>query len=213
MSSIRVLLADDHETVRQGLRMLIDDQPDMSVVAEACDGLEAADKAKSMAPDVVVIDLSMPRMNGLRAARVLRDVAPSAAVVALTRHGDDAYVRELLNAGALGYVLKQSASVELLEAIRVVAAGRQYLDRTLAERRKSDEQSRRGEPGPTLTDRETDVLRRLALGYSNKEIANALDLSVKTVEVHRANSMRKLKLLGRVDIIRFAVLQGWLSDP
>ena len=212
MKKIRVLLADDHETVRQGLKLLIDSQPDMEVVAEAGDGRAALDAATALQPSVAVLDVSMPEMNGLTATRGLRDTAPSTAIVALTRYGDDAYVRELLGAGALGYVLKQSPSSELVDAIRAVAAGRRYLDRSLAARVAGTMLPSRRREKPQITERETEVLRLTALGHSNKDIANSLDLSVKTVEVHKANAMRKTGLAGRTDVVRYALLQGWLRD-
>jgi DNA-binding NarL/FixJ family response regulator len=213
MNQIRVLLADDHETVRQGLRLLIDEQPDMSVVGEACDGRQATYKAKSLSPHVVVLDVSMPEMNGLAAARAIRSDTPEIAIVALTRFGDEAYVAELVRAGVKGYVLKQSTSTELLRAIRSAAKGRSYLDAAIEARRRLDVERSSRDRRQNLTDRETEVLRRMARGYSNKEIAADLSLSVKTVEVHRANSMRKLGLRGRIDIVKYAVLQGWLAQP
>jgi DNA-binding NarL/FixJ family response regulator len=213
MDRIRVLLAEDHETVRQGLKLLIDSQADMQVVGEAPNGQIALRHAQALAPHVLVLDISMPEMNGLDATRALRAAAPATAVVALTRYSDNAYVKELLGAGALGYVLKQSASGELLKAIRHAATGRRYLDTSL-EDRSSAAASRRG-PGtsPRVSEREREVLRLMALGHSNKEIASLLEISVKTVEVHKANAMRKLELAGRIDIVRFALLQGWLKDP
>jgi DNA-binding NarL/FixJ family response regulator len=214
VKKIRVLLAEDHETVRQGLRLLIDSQPDMEVVGEAGDGLAAVERAAELHPNVVVMDISMPRVNGLAATRSLREAAPACAVVALTRYADDAYVKELLHAGALGYVLKQSPSNELVDAVRAAAANRRHLDRSLAARVAGTlltARARRAAP-PPITDRETEVLRWMALGHSNKEIASALDLSVKTVEVHKANAMRKLGLAGRTDVVRYALLQGWLRE-
>lgn len=214
MTRIRVLLAEDHETVRQGLKLLLDAQPDLEVVGEAPDGRAAAELAQALRPDVVVMDVSMPAVNGLAATRRLRQVASTVAVVVLTRHGDEAYVQALLGAGASGYVLKQSPSSELLRAIRAAAAGDHHLDATLAARAADAYVARHGtrQAQPAITDREADVLRRMALGHSNKEIADALEISVKTVEVHKANAMRKLGLTGRVDIIRYGVLQGWLYD-
>jgi two-component system, NarL family, response regulator NreC len=214
MKKIRVLLAEDHEVVRQGLKLLIDRQPDMEVVGEAGDGRAAVDGASTLQPNVVVVDVAMPNVNGLAATRRLREAAPSSAVVALTRYADEAYVQELLHAGALGYVLKQSPSSELLDAVRAAAAGRRYLDRSLAARVARTMVRTRGSraASPPITDRETEVLRLMALGHSNKDIANALDLSVKTVEVHKANAMRKLGLAGRTDVVRYAMLQGWLHD-
>jgi DNA-binding NarL/FixJ family response regulator len=210
-----VLLAEDHETVRQGLKLLINGQPDMEVVGEAGDGRIAVERASELHPNVVVVDVSMPGMNGLAATRSIRESAPSSAVVALTRYSDEAYVKALLDAGAVGYVLKQSPSSELVEAVRAAAGGQRYLDRSLVGREAGTMLNRRGRRPATrgITERETSVLRLMSLGYSNKDIANDLDLSIKTVEVHKANGMRKLGLSGRTDVVRYALLQGWLRDP
>ena len=200
--------------MRHGLKLLIDSQADMKVVSEASDGRAAVQNAVALKPDVVVMDISMPGMNGLEATRALKQQRPAVAIVALTRHGDDAYVQELLRAGVSGYVLKQSAPTELLQAIRAAAAGGQYLDSTLTARvtaRVLGRADRVNRPAATLSDRESDVLRLIASGYSNKEIAGQLSLSVKTVEAHKANAMRKLGLSGRIDIVKYAVLQGWLD--
>jgi DNA-binding NarL/FixJ family response regulator len=213
---LRILLADDHQTVRQGLKLLIESQPDMTVVAEADDGRVTVERAQASRPDVVVLDISMPDMNGLVAARALKRLQPDVAIVTLTRHGDDAYLQELLRAGVSGYVLKQSAPVELLQAIRAAAAGGQYLDSRITARVTTTFLAREGKkPGhhaATLSERESSVLRLIALGYSNKEIAADLEISVKTVEVHKANAIRKLGLNGRIDVVRYAVLQGWLQS-
>ena len=213
---IRVLLADDHETVRQGLRMLVDSQPDMAVVAEAGSGREALTCFSATHPDVVVMDVSMPDMNGLEATRALKQAAPDSIVIVLSRHGDDAYVQQLLSAGATAYVLKRSASSELLNAIRQAAAGHQYLDPALTwESEEMVLPGARAAAGTRVvhvSERESDVLRLMALGHSNKEIASSLDLSVKTIEVHKANAMRKLSLRGRIDVVQYAVLKGWLRD-
>ena len=215
-AKLRVLLADDHVTVRHGLRLLIDGQPDMTVVSEASDGNSALQSALELKPDVIVMDISMPGMNGLVATRTLKQLDPGAAIVTLTRHSDDAYLQELLRAGVSGYVLKQSAPAELLQAIRAAGAGRQYLDSTLAARVTAGFFARTGKRQSgavaTLSDRESEVLRLIASGYSNKEIAARLMLSVKTVEAHKANAMRKLDLHGRIDIVKYAVLQGWLHN-
>jgi two-component system, NarL family, response regulator NreC len=215
MGRIRVLLAEDHETVRQGLKLLLESQPDIEVVGEAADGRTALERTAALKPHVVVMDISMPDMNGLMATRTLKQTVPDVAVVALTRHGDDAYVQELLGAGATGYVLKQSASSELLCAIRSAAAGEKYLDSTLAARAADAYVSRHSKRStrPVISDRESSVLRLMAVGHSNKEIASELEISVKTVEVHKANAMRKLGLRGRIDVVRFAVLNNWLQDP
>ena len=215
MTKIRVLIAEDHETVRQGLKLLINSQADMEVIGEAGDGRAAVQRAESLKPAVAVLDISMPEMNGLAATRRIRECAPATAVVALTRYRDDAYVKELLAAGACGYVLKQSASIELLDAIRAAARGARYLDTALESGAANPPlRNRRGEaPRTRVTDREAEVLRLMAVGHSNKEIAASLDVSVKTVEVHKANAMRKLGLQGRIDIVKYALLQGWLRDP
>jgi DNA-binding NarL/FixJ family response regulator len=211
--TIRVLLAEDHATVRQGLKLLIDGEHDMTVVGEAADGAGALECMQAAGPDVVVMDLSMPGMNGLAATRAIKERHPHIAVVTLTRHDDEAYLKQLLRAGVSGYVLKQSASAELLDAIRAAAAGQQYLDSTLGAGRPFPfRDAGQPEARPAITDREAEVLRRIAQGYSNKEIAAELDISVKTVEVHKANAARKLGLRGRIDIVRYALLQGWLVD-
>ena len=213
-SQLRVLLADDHVTVRHGLKLLIDAQPDMKVVAEVSDGETAVQQTVALKPDVVVMDISMPGMNGLVATRKIKHLQPNSAIVTLTRHGDDAYLQELLRAGVSGYVLKQSAPGELLQAIRAAAAGGQYLDSSLTARVTARLLSRKVDRtiGATPTERESEVLRLIASGYSNKEIAGRLSLSVKTVESHKANGMRKLGLTGRIDIVKYAVLQGWLHN-
>ena len=208
---ISVLLAEDHETVREGLRLLLNAQPDMTVVGEAADGSDAIARARELKPTVIVLDLTMPGMNGLAAAKQLRTEAPATAVVALTRHDDRAYLYELLEAGAAGYVLKQSPSSELLAAIRAAVSGQRYIDPAF--RRTDPERDPRRRPTtPSVTDREKEVLRRMAVGQSNKEIAAELEIAVKTVEVHKANAMRKLSLRGRTDVVRYAVLNGWLQD-
>jgi DNA-binding NarL/FixJ family response regulator len=213
---LRILLADDHVTVRHGLKLLIEGQPDMKVVAEASDGGTAVQRTQDVKPDVVVMDISMPGMNGLVATRTLKKLRPATAIVTLTRHSDDAYLQELLRAGVSGYVLKRSAPHELIQAIRAAAAGGQYLDSTLTARVTAGFLTRDGKgthkSGATLSDRESEVLRLIASGHSNKEIAARLELSVKTVEAHKANAMRKLGLNGRIDIVQYAILQGWLES-
>ncbi|HEX8351874.1 MAG TPA: response regulator transcription factor [Pyrinomonadaceae bacterium] len=216
MSKIRVLLAEDHRTVREGVRLLLDSQPDIECVGEAGDGRAALRLAKEHAPDVVLMDVSMPEMNGLRATERLREDCPGVRVVALTRHTDRAYMQQLLQAGASGYVLKQSEPAVLLQAVRAVAAGDSYLDPAITGKALSGYFGRRagGESVAevNLSDREAEVVRLIALGYSNKEIAARLTLSVKTVEAHKANAMRKLDMHSRIDIVRYAMLRGWLQD-
>jgi two-component system, NarL family, response regulator NreC len=212
---LRILLADDHVTVRRGLKLLIDAESDMEVIGEAGDGNEAVQKARELNPDVIVMDISMPGASGLAATRTLKKIKPDAVIVTLTRHADNAYLQELLRAGVSGYVLKRSAPTELLHAIRAAAAGGQYLDTTLTAGITAvvvGKDARAKMPGTALTERESAVLRLIATGYSNKEIAAHLSLSVKTVEAHKANAMRKLELTGRIDIVKYAILQGWLTN-
>lgn len=216
VSPLRILLADDHATVRQGLKLLIDSQPDMGVVGEAADGKSVLQQAEALKPDLVVMDISMPGMSGLIATRTLKRVQPDVAILALTRHDEDTYVEELFRAGASGFVLKQSAPMEFIQAIRAVAAGGVYLDPAMTSRVADGLLARHPDvdtqPRAALSERESEVLRLIAIGHSNKEVAAQLKISVKTVEVHRTNAMRKLGLNGRVDIIRYGVLQGWLYD-
>jgi two-component system response regulator NreC len=215
-ASLRIALVEDHATVREGLRLLIDQQPDMAVVAEASNGDDAVRLAARDDIDLVIMDLSMPGTSGLLAARALRDSRPALKIVVLTRHADQTYLQELLRAGVSGYVLKQSPHSELLHAIRAAAGGGQHIDsaltRHLAAPFLDSSFGKRQTGAPAATDREMTVLRLSAQGYSNKEIAQRLDVVVKTVEVHKANGMRKLHLNGRIELLQFAVLQGWLGD-
>ena len=216
MTKLRIMLADDHETVREGLKMIINAQDDMEVVGFAGDGLEAITRAAELLPDVLVMDISMPKLNGRKATERLKEVCPQVKVLTLSRHADDGYVRELFSAGTSGYMLKQSASIELIHAIRTVAAGGTFLDPKLAAKVVDTYSGRagalRGELKGSLSDRESEVLRLIALGYSNKELAARLSLSVKTIEVHKANAMRKLNITSRIDLVRYALFQGWLQD-
>ena len=216
MTKLRILLAEDHETVREGLRLIINSQDDMEVCGEAENGHAAVKIARELQPDVIVMDITMPELNGLKATKQIKRVCPHLKILTLTRHTDDGFLQELLRAGASGYVLKQSSSDELLRAVRAIAAGGNYLDPTIAGRVMGGYVNRRfsGDMPTeiTLSDREANILRQIAWGYSNKEIAAAINLSVKTVESHKANAMRKLNITNRIDIVRFAILQGWLED-
>jgi len=205
---IRILLAEDHETVREGLRLLIERQVGMVVVAEVSSGRSAVERSRDLQPDVAIVDLALPEMNGLDAVKAICQQAPAVAIVALTRYDDQAFVDELLSAGACGYVLKQSRSVELLNAIRAAARGQRYVDTALTGHRTSRKQ-RLGLP--IISQREETILRLLAAGHRNKDVATSLGISIKTVEAHRYNAMFKLGLRGRRDVIRYAVLRGWLA--
>ena len=213
MSEVRVLLVDDHPVVREGLRVLIDRQPGMHVVGEAADGETAGAKAGELQPDVVVMDISMPGVNGVEATREIRRISPHARVVALTVHEDRTYVRELMEAGAAGYVLKRSAPEDLVRAIQTVAKGETYLDPGVAGLVLDDlvRSHRKSGEAAELSHREVDVLRLIAQGFSNKEIAARLSISIKTVETYKARAMEKLALTGRADIVRLAVQEGWFQ--
>lgn len=217
MKEIRLIIAEDHQMVREGIKMLIDAQEDMIVIGEASDGRDAVDLALKLLPDVLLMDISMPELSGLVAAAKLKRITQDIKILTFTRHTDSSYLNELLQAGISGYVLKQSTSVELLRAIRAVAAGENYLDPAITGKVFNSFVNKRtklrGEiTGATLTDRESEILRQIAWGYSNKEIAEQCDISVKTVEAHKANALKKLGIKTRLDIVYFAVLQGWLQE-
>lgn len=217
---IRVLIADDHAVVRDGLRALISAQPGLLVVGEAASGVEAWRRACELLPDVVVLDVSMPGVGGLETAKRIAADCPTVKVLALTMHEERGYVSHMLRAGAAGYALKRSASSELVNAIRAVHSGERYVDPALAGSLLADyagRSPRTSDPGRTvraadLTPRETEVLRLLALGHSNKEIAATLSISVKTVETHRASGMARLGVSNRAALVRFAMAEGWLQD-
>ena len=217
MSKLRVLLADDHAILRDGLAMLINAQPDMEVVAQAATGHEAVRLACELEPDVAVLDVSMPDVGGAEATANIREQCPRVRVLALTRHGDQGYLRSLLGAGATGYVLKKSAAEALIHAIHVVAEGGTYVEPSLAaaivDRALGRDGSERGaSPREMLTTREEEVLRAIAWGRSNKEIANELGISIKTVESYKASAIEKLQLRSRTDILRYALAHGWVSE-
>jgi DNA-binding NarL/FixJ family response regulator len=216
MTKLRILLADDHVVVREGLKALIRAQPDMEVIGKVADGRAVLEKALDCQPDIVVMDLSMPQLNGAQATARVKQACPQVKVLALTVHEDKGYLQQVLQAGAAGYVLKLAAADELIHAIRVLAAGGVYLDPTMA-RKLVSRYLRKLSVGDALershlSDRETQVLCLLAWGYSNKEIAARLDLSVKTVETYKTRVMEKLDLRSRADIVRYALRQGWLHD-
>jgi DNA-binding NarL/FixJ family response regulator len=215
---LRVLLADDHNVIRSGLRALIDAQPDMEVVGEAADGEAACLRAAELTPEVVVMDVSMPGTGGARATERIKRDRPETRVLALTVHEDRGYLQQLLQAGASGYLLKRAAADDLIHAIRTVARGGTYLDPSLAGKVLGGLMGRggasppSGPPGESLSDREEEVLRLIARGFTNREIAGQLDVSVKTVETHKARAMEKLALESRAGIVGYAIRRGWLSE-
>jgi two-component system response regulator NreC len=216
VNTLRIFLADDHAVMREGLRSLVNAQADMNVVGEADNGRTALLKARELQPDVVVMDVSMPDLNGIQVTERLKRTCQKITVLVLTAHDDTGYLRQLLEVGASGYVLKKAAAEELIGAIRVVAAGGTYLDPTLAGKvvggYLGKGRLRGTQQGHELSDREAEVLRLVAWGYTNKEIAAYLSISVKTVESHKANLMDKLDLKSRVEMVRYALRQGWLRE-
>ncbi|HJQ09425.1 MAG TPA: response regulator transcription factor [Gemmatimonadaceae bacterium] len=213
---VRVVLADDHPIVRDGLRRLVNTQADMRVVGEAENGEAACQTARLLAPDVLVMDLSLPQLSGAEATVRVRRESPDVKVLVLTVHEERQYLTQLLRAGASGYVLKRAAPAELVRAIRTVAAGGTYIDESLTgtviEGYLDAEKTAEKDADEALSDREREVLVRIARGYSNKEIAGDLGLSVKTVETYKARVAEKLGLRTRVEIVRFAARHGWLED-
>lgn len=213
---LRILIAEDHQMVREGIKLLVNGQRDMEVVGEADDGEGVFAMISELMPDLVILDISMPGMNGLTTTKKIREKYSDLLLLTLTRHSDDGRLRQLLAAGTNGYVLKQSAPTELLNAIRSIAAGNSFIDPSLTRkvlgsfvgRADSMNETKIGE----LTPREEELVKLIALGYSNKEIAGRLNLSVKTVEAHKSNAMRKLGVTSRVDIVRYAIMRGWMKD-
>lgn len=211
----RVLMADDHPVVLAGLRALVEADADFQVVGEARDGRTALQLARQLLPDIVVLDISMPEMNGIELATTLLAETPQCRILVLTVHEDRAYLRQLVAAGVAGYLLKRSASEELIRALHAVVAGGMYLDPAIAG--KAVGRSTRGTGHAqsglgNLSARETDVLRLVAGGHSNKEISARLNISVKTVETYKARAMEKLGYRSRVDVVRYAAEQGWLHE-
>jgi two-component system, NarL family, response regulator NreC len=205
---IRVFLADDHAVVRQGFRLILDAEPDMEIVGEAGNGREAVQMAETLNPDVVVMDVAMPELNGIEATRRLLQSAPRTRVLALSMHKDSVYVREILRAGARGYLLKDSIDRDLVAAVRAVAAGEGYLSPGVSEAVLSDYRRHVTDPIDLLTSREREVLQMIAEGKTNKEIATILNLSIYTVEAHRGRIMEKLNLHSINELVRFAVRNG-----
>ncbi len=216
MKKLRVFVADDHAVLRDGLKALVNAQPDMEIVGEAENGQAAREKAKELMPDILLMDISMPELNGVAAAELIKQECPLIKIVVLTAYKDRGYLDRFMKLGASGYVLKFSAADELIEAIRLVAAGGIYLDPEMADRVADgyvQSHLLKGEVRrKELTRREEEVLRLIAQGHSNKEIAQQLNIAVKTVESHKANLMQKLELRTRTEIVRYALRQGWLQE-
>lgn len=214
----RILLADDHALLRSGLRLLINNQPDLTIVGEANDGTEAWAQAKELKPDLILLDLNMPGLDGLSVLPMLRKEVPEARILILTMHDDASYLHETLRAGASGYVLKKAVDNELLMAIRAVMRGETYVHSAMTGKLLQnfipDAATPKAEENPwkLLSEREYDVLRLVALGYTNAEIAETLYLSVKTVETYRARGMDKLELQTRAQLVRLALKHGILDD-
>lgn len=213
---IRILLADDHEVVRDGVRALLEKQTDMQVIGEASDGREAAQLAEELRPDVVVMDVGMPNLNGIDATRRILAANPQIAVVMLSMHKDESYVLRSLKAGAKGYLLKESLRSDVLEAIRAVSQGRSFLTRKISRMMQEDyiqEMEQRGleDSYDLLTDREREVLQLAAEGKPNKEIAGALSISLTTVETHRTHILQKLGLHSVPELILYAVRKGIIA--
>ncbi|MDQ7842398.1 MAG: response regulator transcription factor [Armatimonadota bacterium] len=213
---IRVLIAEDHAVVREGIRMILDAQPDLEVVGEARDGDEAVRLARQLRPDVVVMDISMPKKNGVEATQEIRRVLPETQVLILTMHEEESYVFQLLRLGAAGYVLKRAAATDLVEAVRAAARGEAFLYPAVARSVVQDylDRMRSGEGAGRydgLTDREREILVLIAEGLTNAQIADRLFISVKTVQTHRAHIMEKLDLHDRSLLVRYAVRKGLIQ--
>ena len=214
--TLRILMADDHPIVLAGLKALVLGDPALQIVGEARDGRTAHKLASSLRPDVVVLDISLPEMSGTEVARALLAEQPACRILVLTVHEDRATLRQLLDLGVAGYLVKRSAADELLRAIHAVAAGGTYLDPAIAGKAvgggASGSSRSHGGTAVELSERETDVLRLIANGHSNKEIAARLAISVKTIETYKARAMEKLGFRTRVDVVRHAASQGWLPE-
>jgi DNA-binding NarL/FixJ family response regulator len=213
MSATRILVADDHGIVRAGIKLLLERQPDLEVVGEAADGVEAVERALALRPRLCILDVGMPRMTGLQAARAIRSHIPDARVLMLSMHDDQRYLFEALKAGASGYVLKREADQDLVGAIRAVERGEAFLTNA-AERSLIREWMADGASGPSvpLTPREEEVVKLIAEAHTNAQIAQILHLAEKTVESHRANVLRKLGMRDRVELVRYAIRRG-LVEP
>ncbi|HEY8639070.1 MAG TPA: response regulator transcription factor [Solirubrobacterales bacterium] len=211
---MRVLIADDHGIVRSGLRLLLERQPDIEVIAEAADGAEAREIAVRERPDLAILDVRMPKLTGLQVTRELKKQAPEVSVLILSMHDDERYLFEALKAGASGYVLKTQADTDLMEAIRAVERGEPFLTPAAQQALIKDvlERGRQSEDEEELTPREEEIVKLVAEAHTTRQIAEILHLSEKTVENHRGNAMRKLGMRDRVELVRYAIRRG-LIEP
>jgi DNA-binding NarL/FixJ family response regulator len=210
--TMRILIADDHGIVRSGLRMLLESQPDVEVIAEAADGAEARDLAIRERPDLAILDVKMPKLTGLQATREIKEQAPEVAVLILSMYDDERYLFEALKAGASGYVLKAQADTDLMDAIHAVARGEPFLTPEAQRALIKDVLGQGSVRNEELTPREQEVVKLVAEAHTNKQIAEILHLAEKTVENHRSNAMRKLGMRDRVQLVRYAIRRG-LIEP
>ena len=212
MTALRILLADDHTVVRQGLRKVLEERPEWQVVAEAGDGRDAVRLAEEFRPDVAVVDVAMPLLNGIEATRQITKRAPQTKVLVLSMYSDEAYVTQMLKAGAIGYLLKDSADVDLLQAVQAVSQGKAFFSPAVARLMSDDYARQRGENlvdrYESLSEREREIFQLVAEGKTNKEIAALLFISPSTVETHRARIMEKLDLHSAAEIVLYAVRRG-----
>ena len=208
---LRILLADDHAVVRQGFRRILEAQPDMEIIGEAGNGREAVELAAQLTPDLIVMDVAMPELNGIEATRRLKEESPRTRVLALSMHKDAVYVREILRAGAQGYLLKDAIDADLVAAVRAVATGEGYLSPGVANAVLTDYRQHVTDPIDLLSSREREVLQLIAEGKTNKEIATLLHLSVYTVDAHRGRIMEKLNLHSTGELVRFALRKGLID--
>jgi two-component system, NarL family, response regulator NreC len=210
-STIRILLADDHTILRQGLKLILSSQPDLEVVGEAANGHEVVQLAQELRPDIVLLDVAMPELNGIDATRRMMETNPRLRILVLSMHKEAVYVREILRAGARGYLLKDVIDTELLNAVRSVARGDGYVSPAVSSALLSDYRQNIHDPINLLTKREREVLQLIAEGRTNKEVATKLNLSVYTVDSHRGKIMEKLNLHSTGELVRFAIKHG-LTD-
>ncbi len=209
--TVRVLLADDHAVVRKGFRLILSQYPEFEVVGEASDGQEAVELARTIQPDVVIMDVAMPQLNGVMATRAILEENPHCRILMLSMHGDSVYVRESLRAGAKGYLLKDAVDHDLVAAVRALAQGHAYLSPSVSSTVLNDYRQQASDTGDRLTTREREVLQLLAEGLTAKDIARRLDISAYTVDAHRSRIMRKLQISSIGELVRYAMRSGLIS--